>query len=237
MIAPNLLHTAQKHCCVLYLTSGDELVILTGSHILSSSPQIFYLQTSSFSFPLLCSYSRLTPRSSSFSPPSPLPAPIPCYPLPTTASTRTSPPSPLLTKIQPSKSEDLIGFIQPFINWEASHLENRRALWKAVKWLQLCGSLNILWDWLENWPFPILWPLLSFPYLQAALSQHQHLGFEIAQLGIPSPPRALFVVMLLKARFTLHSRMSGSRWMITPLWLSEPLRSFCIVLCILTTSS
>ena len=144
MIAPNLLHTAQKHCCVLYLTSDDELVILTGSHILSSSPQIFYLQTSSFSFPLLCSYSRLIPRSSSFSPPSPLPAPIPCYPLPTTASTWTSPPSPLLKKIQPSKSEDLIGFIQPFINWEASHLEHRRALWKAVKWVQLCGSLNIL---------------------------------------------------------------------------------------------
>ena len=24
-----------------------------------------------------------------------------------------------------------------------------------------------LWDWNENWPFPILWPLLSFPNLLA----------------------------------------------------------------------
>ena len=34
--------------------------------------------------------------------------------------------------------------------------------------------------------------------------------------GIPSPPLALFVVMLPKAHLTSHSRMSGSRWVITP---------------------
>ena len=44
--------------------------------------------------------------------------------------------------------------------------------------------------------------------------------------GIPSPPLALFVVMLHKAHLTLHSRMSGSRWVITPLWLSGSWRSF-----------
>ena len=32
-------------------------------------------------------------------------------------------------------------------------------------------------------------------------------------------------MMLPKAHLTLHSRMSGSRWVITPLWLSESLRS------------
>ena len=37
---------------------------------------------------------------------------------------------------------------------------------------------------------------------------------------------ALFVVMLRKAHLTSHSRMSGSRWVITPLWLSGPLKSF-----------
>lgn len=95
-----LKHIAQTHCSVLYLTSGEELVILrlTGSHILSSPPKIFYLQTSSFSFPFLCSYSRLTPRSSSLIPPSSLPVSIPCDPPPTAASTWTSPPSPLLKK-------------------------------------------------------------------------------------------------------------------------------------------
>ena len=28
-------------------------------------------------------------------------------------------------------------------------------------------SIAFLWDWNENWPFPILWPLLSFPNLLA----------------------------------------------------------------------
>ena len=38
--------------------------------------------------------------------------------------------------------------------------------------------------------------------------------------GIPPPPLALFIVMLLKAHLTSDSRISGSRWVITPLWLS-----------------
>ena len=28
------------------------------------------------------------------------------------------------------------------------------------------------WDWNENWPFPVLWPLLSFPHLLAYWVQH-----------------------------------------------------------------
>ena len=44
--------------------------------------------------------------------------------------------------------------------------------------------------------------------------------------GIPSPPLALFIVMLPKAHLTLHSRMSSSRWLITPLCLSGSWRSF-----------
>ena len=46
-----------------------------------------------------------------------------------------------------------------------------------------------------------------------------------SSLGIPSPPPALFVVMLPKAHLTLHSRMFGSRWVITSLWLSGSWRS------------
>ena len=44
--------------------------------------------------------------------------------------------------------------------------------------------------------------------------------------GMPSPPLALFVVMLPKAHLTSHSRMFGSRWVITPSWLSGSWRSF-----------
>ena len=43
---------------------------------------------------------------------------------------------------------------------------------------------------------------------------------------IPSPPLGLVIVMLPKAHLTSHSRMSGSRWVTPPLWLSESLRSF-----------
>ena len=100
-----------------------------------------------------------------------------------------------------------------------------------MRWVQLCGSLSILWHCLslgfnENWPFPVLQPLLFSKFagiLSAALSQHHLLGLEITR--IPSPPLALFVVMLPKAHLTLHSRMSGSRWVITPSWLSVSWRS------------
>ena len=44
--------------------------------------------------------------------------------------------------------------------------------------------------------------------------------------GIPSPPLALFVMMLPKTHLTSHFRMSGSRWVITPLWFSGSWSSF-----------
>ena len=43
--------------------------------------------------------------------------------------------------------------------------------------------------------------------------------------GNPSPPLALFLVILPKTHLTSHSRMSGSKWVITPLWLSGSWRS------------
>ena len=33
-------------------------------------------------------------------------------------------------------------------------------------------EISLLWDWNENWPFPVLWPLLSFPNLLACWVQH-----------------------------------------------------------------
>ena len=40
----------------------------------------------------------------------------------------------------------------------------------AVVWAFF--GIAFLWDWNENWPFPILWPLLSFPNLLAHWVQH-----------------------------------------------------------------
>ena len=33
-------------------------------------------------------------------------------------------------------------------------------------------GIAFLWDWNENWPFPVLWPLLSFPNVLAYWVQH-----------------------------------------------------------------
>ena len=60
------------------------------------------------------------------------------------------------------------------------HLENFEcyfaSVWNecncAVVWAFF--DISFLWDWNENWPFPFLWPLLSFPNLLAYGVQHFH---------------------------------------------------------------
>ena len=42
----------------------------------------------------------------------------------------------------------------------------------AVVWAFI--SIAFLWDWNENWSFPVLWPLLSFPNWLAHWVQHFH---------------------------------------------------------------
>ena len=39
-------------------------------------------------------------------------------------------------------------------------------------------GISLLWDWNENWPFPVLWPLLSFPNLLAYWVQHSLLDLQ-----------------------------------------------------------
>ena len=110
----------------------------------------------------------------------------------------------------------------------------------AVVWTFF--GIAFLWDWNENWPFPVLWPLLSFPNLLSYWVKNTLTAssFRIwnSSTGIPSPPLALFDVMFPKDHLTLHSRMFGSRWVITASWLSGSWRYFCIVLlCIVANSS
>ena len=53
----------------------------------------------------------------------------------------------------------------------------------AVVWAFF--GIAFLRDWNENWPFSVLWPLLSYKFagiLSAVLSQHHLLGFEITPL-------------------------------------------------------
>ena len=64
------------------------------------------------------------------------------------------------------------------------------------------------------WIFQICWHIECSTFTASS--------FRIwnSSTGIPSPPLALFVIL------TLHSRMSSSRWVITPLWLSGSWRSY-----------
>ena len=72
------------------------------------------------------------------------------------------------------------------------------------------------------------WVFQIWVYWHTECSTFTASSFRIwnSSTGIPSPPLALFVVMLPKAHLTSHSRMSGSRWVITPSWLSGSWRSF-----------
>ena len=99
--------------------------------------------------------------------------------------------------------------------------------------MQLFGSLSILWHCLSlglEWKLTFSSPVASAEsskfagVLSAAFSQHHLLGFEIALLEFHQ--LHLFIVMLPKAHLTSHSRMSGSRWVITPSWISGSWRSF-----------
>ena len=104
-----------------------------------------------------------------------------------------------------------------------------------VKWVQLCGNLNILWHCFSlglelktdlfhscghYWVFQLCW--------HNECSTLMAWSFKIlnSSAGTPSPLLALLVVMLPKAHLTSHSRISGFRAVTTALWLSWLLRLF-----------
>ena len=83
--------------------------------------------------------------------------------------------------------------------------------WNETDLFQSCG---------QCWVFQICWHIECNTFTA--------LSFRIwnSSPGIPSPPIPLFVVMLPKVHLALYSRMSGSRWVITSLCLSQSWRSF-----------
>ena len=86
--------------------------------------------------------------------------------------------------------------------------------------LQSCGNY---------WVFQICW------HIECSTFTASFLGIWNSSAEIPSPLLTLFVVMLPKAHLTSHSRMSGSRWVITPLTTfrmkSKFFRKFYKLLC------
>ena len=101
--------------------------------------------------------------------------------------------------------------------------------------MQLYSNLNILWhspflglkgklifsqSYGHCWIFQICW------HIECSTLTASSFRIWNSSTGIPSPPLALFVVMLSKAHLTSHPRISDSRWVITPSWLSWSWRSF-----------
>ena len=106
-------------------------------------------------------------------------------------------------------------------------------MWNEQNYTLVWG-IAFLWDWNENWPIPVLQPLLSFPNLLAYwCSTLAAASFRIlnSSAGIPSPPLAL-LVMLPKAIW-LHTP-GCSRWVTIYHGFLGHEDLFCIViLCIL----
>ena len=86
-------------------------------------------------------------------------------------------------------------------------------------------SLNILWHCLSlglevksdlfqscghSWVFQICW------HIECSTLTTSSFRIWNSSAGIPSPPPALFIVILTKAPLSSHSRMPGSRRVITP---------------------
>ena len=82
-----------------------------------------------------------------------------------------------------------------------------------VKWVQLCGNLNILWhcsslglEWKLTSSCPVATAEFSKFCWNIECSTSTASSFRIwnSSAGIPSPPLALFILMLPKAHLTSH---------------------------------
>ena len=70
-------------------------------------------------------------------------------------------------------------------------------------------GIAFLRDWNENWPFPVLWPLLSFPDLLAYWVQHFHIECTLSAVWHQTSPlpwmledsRAISLIIWRKKHF------------------------------------
>ena len=90
-------------------------------------------------------------------------------------------------------------------------------------------GIAFLWDWNENWPFQPFghcWVFQICWHIECSTFTASSSRIWNSSTGFLSLPLALFIVMLPNAHLTLHSRMSGSRLVITSSWLSGSWRYF-----------
>ena len=83
-------------------------------------------------------------------------------------------------------------------------------------------KINIFQSCSPCWVFQICW------HTECSTLTASSFRIWNSSSEIPSSPPALFVVMLPKAHLTSDSRISSSRWVITPSWLPGLWRSFFV---------
>ena len=91
--------------------------------------------------------------------------------------------------------------------------------------MQLCGSLSILWhclflelEWKLTFSCPVAGVFQICWHIECTTFTASSFRIWNSSTGIPSPPLALFIVIVPEAHLTSHSRISGSRWVVTPSW-------------------
>ena len=76
------------------------------------------------------------------------------------------------------------------------------SMWNACNCAVVWTFFGIaLWDWNENWLFPVLWPLWVFQicwHIECSTLTASSLSIWNSSAGIPSLPLALFVMMFLR---------------------------------------
>ena len=115
------------------------------------------------------------------------------------------------------------------------------SMWDECNCAEVCTFFGIAfhWDWNENWPFPVLWPLWVFRICwHIGCSTFTASSFRIwnSSTGIPSLPLALFVVMILRPTW-LHipGCLALGKWSHHRDYLGHEDLFCTVLLCILTT--
>ena len=137
----------------------------------------------------------------------------------------------------------------PFLNpaWTSASSQFRycwRQPWRILSiTLLACEMSAIVWQFKHSLALPFFgigmktdlfqscghcWVLQIWGHIGCSTFTASSFTIWNSSTGIPSPPLALFIVMLPKAHLASHSRMSGSRWVITPSWLSGSWRCFLL---------
>ena len=90
----------------------------------------------------------------------------------------------------------------------------------ALPFFEIGTKIDLFQSCGHCWVFQICW------HIECSTLTASSFQIWSISAGIPSPPLALFIVMLSKAHLTSNFKMSGCRWVTIPSWLSGSLRCF-----------